>query len=205
MGVASFLPAPPLRQTWQVSCWTSQGSSPFSASTSVPSTGSSLMPQKKNPDSLELIRSKAGRVFGRVSKAGWGGCGGKGGASGLMVGGQGAGSRVQPLCLPLPAVCRAPDDPQRTSQHLQQRLTGVRPGEACLLRASSQGSGTPRQGLTRGLPYILPSCAHSLIHDCLWTLCPSFVGVLSVLPMEGSGDASVGGVGLWGPWVQGGC
>ncbi|EPY83527.1 argininosuccinate lyase, partial [Camelus ferus] len=32
------------------------------------STGSSLMPQKKNPDSLELIRSKAGRVFGRVSK-----------------------------------------------------------------------------------------------------------------------------------------
>ncbi|PIO28323.1 hypothetical protein AB205_0208220 [Aquarana catesbeiana] len=30
-------------------------------------TGSSLMPQKKNPDSLELIRSKAGRVFGRCS------------------------------------------------------------------------------------------------------------------------------------------
>uniref|UniRef100_A0A2K6UXW5 Argininosuccinate lyase n=1 Tax=Saimiri boliviensis boliviensis TaxID=39432 RepID=A0A2K6UXW5_SAIBB len=32
------------------------------------STGSSLMPQKKNPDSLELIRSKAGRVFGREDK-----------------------------------------------------------------------------------------------------------------------------------------
>lgn len=31
------------------------------------STGSSLMPQKKNPDSLELIRSKAGRVFGRLA------------------------------------------------------------------------------------------------------------------------------------------
>ncbi|XP_005080395.1 argininosuccinate lyase isoform X1 [Mesocricetus auratus] len=31
------------------------------------STGSSLMPQKKNPDSLELIRSKAGRVFGRCT------------------------------------------------------------------------------------------------------------------------------------------
>nr|XP_056721089.1 argininosuccinate lyase [Euleptes europaea] len=30
-------------------------------------TGSSLMPQKKNPDSLELIRSKAGRVFGRTT------------------------------------------------------------------------------------------------------------------------------------------
>jgi argininosuccinate lyase len=28
------------------------------------STGSSLLPQKKNPDSLELIRGKAGRVFG---------------------------------------------------------------------------------------------------------------------------------------------
>lgn len=28
------------------------------------STGSSLMPQKKNPDSLELIRGKSGRVFG---------------------------------------------------------------------------------------------------------------------------------------------
>uniref|UniRef100_A0A3B4ZZI7 Argininosuccinate lyase n=1 Tax=Stegastes partitus TaxID=144197 RepID=A0A3B4ZZI7_9TELE len=32
------------------------------------STGSSLMPQKKNADSLELIRSKAGRVFGREDK-----------------------------------------------------------------------------------------------------------------------------------------
>uniref|UniRef100_A0A803W2J8 Argininosuccinate lyase n=1 Tax=Ficedula albicollis TaxID=59894 RepID=A0A803W2J8_FICAL len=30
-------------------------------------SGSSLMPQKKNPDSLELIRSKAGRVFGRLA------------------------------------------------------------------------------------------------------------------------------------------
>jgi len=28
------------------------------------SSGSSLMPQKKNPDSLELIRGKAGRIFG---------------------------------------------------------------------------------------------------------------------------------------------
>ncbi|KAL2261419.1 hypothetical protein VTK26DRAFT_4214 [Humicola hyalothermophila] len=30
------------------------------------STGSSLMPQKKNPDSLELIRGKAGRVMGQA-------------------------------------------------------------------------------------------------------------------------------------------
>ncbi|MCL4128674.1 UNVERIFIED_CONTAM: hypothetical protein GTU68_055164 [Idotea baltica] len=31
------------------------------------STGSSLMPQKKNPDSLELIRGKAGRMLGNVT------------------------------------------------------------------------------------------------------------------------------------------
>jgi argininosuccinate lyase len=32
-------------------------------------TGSSLMPQKKNPDPLELVRGKAGRVIGRLT--GW--------------------------------------------------------------------------------------------------------------------------------------
>lgn len=31
------------------------------------STGSSLMPQKKNPDSLELLRGKSGRVFGSMA------------------------------------------------------------------------------------------------------------------------------------------
>lgn len=30
------------------------------------STGSSLMPQKKNPDAMELVRGKAGRVFGAL-------------------------------------------------------------------------------------------------------------------------------------------
>lgn len=30
------------------------------------STGSSLMPQKKNPDSLELLRGKSGRIFGTM-------------------------------------------------------------------------------------------------------------------------------------------
>lgn len=30
------------------------------------STGSSMMPQKKNPDSLELLRGKSGRIFGHV-------------------------------------------------------------------------------------------------------------------------------------------
>ena len=31
------------------------------------STGSSLMPQKKNPDSLELLRGKSGRAFGQMT------------------------------------------------------------------------------------------------------------------------------------------
>jgi argininosuccinate lyase len=35
--------------------------------TSYSSTGSSIMPQKKNPDSLELLRGKSGRLFGNVS------------------------------------------------------------------------------------------------------------------------------------------
>jgi argininosuccinate lyase len=30
-------------------------------------TGSSIMPQKKNPDSAELIRGKTGRIFGQLS------------------------------------------------------------------------------------------------------------------------------------------
>ena len=30
------------------------------------STGSSIMPQKKNPDAAELIRGKTGRVYGNL-------------------------------------------------------------------------------------------------------------------------------------------
>ena len=30
------------------------------------STGSSIMPQKRNPDAAELVRGKAGRVFGAL-------------------------------------------------------------------------------------------------------------------------------------------
>ena len=30
------------------------------------STGSSIMPQKKNPDATELVRSKTGRIFGSL-------------------------------------------------------------------------------------------------------------------------------------------
>ncbi len=36
----------------------------FIALSDAVSTGSSLMPQKKNPDALELVRGKAGRIFG---------------------------------------------------------------------------------------------------------------------------------------------
>jgi argininosuccinate lyase len=36
---------------------------------SFSSTGSSIMPQKKNPDSLELLRGKSGRIFGNVRGA----------------------------------------------------------------------------------------------------------------------------------------
>jgi argininosuccinate lyase len=35
--------------------------------TDAVATGSSLMPQKKNPDSMELVRGKAGRVFGHLA------------------------------------------------------------------------------------------------------------------------------------------
>ena len=35
--------------------------------TDAVATGSSLMPQKKNPDSMELVRGKAGRVFGHLT------------------------------------------------------------------------------------------------------------------------------------------
>jgi argininosuccinate lyase len=39
----------------------------FVAVSEAYSTGSSLMPQKKNPDSLELIRGKSGRVIGHLA------------------------------------------------------------------------------------------------------------------------------------------
>ncbi|HKO99391.1 MAG TPA: argininosuccinate lyase [Pyrinomonadaceae bacterium] len=38
----------------------------FFALSDAVATGSSLMPQKKNPDSMELVRGKAGRVFGHT-------------------------------------------------------------------------------------------------------------------------------------------
>ncbi|KAI9341810.1 argininosuccinate lyase [Zopfochytrium polystomum] len=45
----------------------SSGEFGFTSLADAYSTGSSLMPQKKNPDSLELIRGKAGRVFGSLA------------------------------------------------------------------------------------------------------------------------------------------
>lgn len=85
------------------------------------------MPQKKNPDSLELIRSKAGRVFGRVSWAEMGArlpdrpSAGPRGTSRLAL-------LSQLLNVTLPAVRWTPDDPQGTSEHLQQGLTGMKLG-----------------------------------------------------------------------------
>jgi argininosuccinate lyase len=38
----------------------------FLALSDAVATGSSLMPQKKNPDSMELVRGKSGRVFGHL-------------------------------------------------------------------------------------------------------------------------------------------
>mgnify|MGYP003694036483 CR=1 FL=1 len=50
----------------------SSGPRPSSASSSFPdayATGSSIMPQKKNPDVAELIRGKTGRVYGDLGPA----------------------------------------------------------------------------------------------------------------------------------------
>ena len=55
------------------------------------STGSSLMPQKKNPDALELIRGKSGRLFGAMA--------------GLMMSVKGIPSTVSPF--PRARVCWA--------------------------------------------------------------------------------------------------
>ncbi len=43
------------------------GESQFIVFSDLVTSGSSLMPQKKNPDALELIRGKTGRVFGAMS------------------------------------------------------------------------------------------------------------------------------------------
>jgi argininosuccinate lyase len=53
------------RYAEDLSIWCSQEYGYIELSDSV-STGSSLMPQKKNPDSLELIRGKSGRVLGNA-------------------------------------------------------------------------------------------------------------------------------------------
>lgn len=45
----------------------STGESNFVRLADAYSTGSSLMPQKKNPDSLELLRGKSGRAFGHMA------------------------------------------------------------------------------------------------------------------------------------------
>lgn len=62
----------------------SSGAYGYVACSDAYATGSSLMPQKKNPDALELVRGKAGRLQGNlagmlaVAKVGGGGWGGGG-------------------------------------------------------------------------------------------------------------------------------
>ena len=47
------------------------GSSSSSSWTTPITTGSSIMPQKKNPDVAELIRGKTGRVYRRPERPCW--------------------------------------------------------------------------------------------------------------------------------------
>lgn len=60
---ASLIMAHLSRLAEDVILYTSPGFGFFELSDEV-STGSSIMPQKKNPDSMELVRGKTGRVFG---------------------------------------------------------------------------------------------------------------------------------------------
>lgn len=75
------------------------------------------MPQKKNADSLELIRSKAGRVFGRVSTT-------------THHALHHLSACLEELKLTFlltdsTSVCRVHDDTERPPQHLQQGPAGT--------------------------------------------------------------------------------
>ncbi|MDI8752044.1 lyase family protein, partial [Salmonella enterica subsp. enterica serovar Montevideo] len=48
-------------------CWVSYIQGRWLGNTHTVQSGSSLMPQKKNPDALELIRGKCGRVQGALT------------------------------------------------------------------------------------------------------------------------------------------
>ena len=69
------------------------------------STGSSLMPQKRNPDAAELLRGKSGRLIGHLT--------------GLLVSLKGT-PRFEPYKGLLPSL--KPDPLLLSLQHIQQRL-----------------------------------------------------------------------------------
>jgi argininosuccinate lyase len=54
------------RQAEEIVIWCSEGFK-FVALSDAFTTGSSIMPQKRNPDAAELVRGKAGRVFGALT------------------------------------------------------------------------------------------------------------------------------------------
>ena len=54
------------RQSEELVLWCSQGFG-FVVLSDAFTTGSSIMPQKRNPDAAELVRGKAGRVFGALT------------------------------------------------------------------------------------------------------------------------------------------
>jgi len=54
------------RQAEELVIWCSEGFK-FVALSDAFTTGSSIMPQKRNPDAAELVRGKAGRVFGALT------------------------------------------------------------------------------------------------------------------------------------------
>ena len=58
------------------------------------STGSSIMPQKKNPDIAELARGKAGRLIGNLDRPAGHAQGAAAGLQPRPPGGQGAGLRL---------------------------------------------------------------------------------------------------------------
>jgi argininosuccinate lyase len=65
LGAASLIMAHLSRLSEEVILWASQEFG-FVTLTDSCATGSSIMPQKKNPDVPELVRGKAGRVFGHL-------------------------------------------------------------------------------------------------------------------------------------------
>ncbi len=66
LGVAAIVGVHLSRQAEEIVLWCSDGFSFMRLPDSF-STGSSIMPQKRNPDAAELVRSKAGRLIGALN------------------------------------------------------------------------------------------------------------------------------------------